>query len=309
MLSAIRFAHVAKDPFPIYCELQRYRGASGPPVHSHDCLELVYVIKGSGLHRIDGEAFALIPGDLYAIGEGRKHSFVAEGELLFYNVLVKLELFDARERVELAGMHEFTAFFQERDHHARPKLSFRPPLLERLAELLDGLTRECARRQAGWRLAAKALFCEFLVIACRPQRSQRHEAHDLDGGPVATALARIHERYTQALSVEDLARMSGISSGHLGESFKHRTGLTIHQYLNKIRIDRVRSLLEETDLAVTAICRRTGFEDSGYLTRVFKRMTGMTPREHRERFRAQAPRATAPVRGQPPADHAGESRR
>jgi len=298
MVQPIRFAHVAKDPFPIFCELQRYRGSSGPPLHGHDCLELVYVIKGSGLHRIDGEPFPLIPGDLYAIGEGMQHSFIAEGELFFYNLLVKLELFDERERRELAGMHAFTTFFQGRNH-ARPKLSFRPPQSQRLAEHLDALTRECAARQPGWRLAAKALFCQFIIQACRPVKPAMLEPFDMEGGPVATALARIHERYTESLTVEELAQLSGVSAGHLGETFKQRTGLTIHQYLTKIRVDQVRALLEETELTITAVCQRTGFEDSGYLTRVFKRITGVSPRAYRERYRATTSRSTAVSRGVP----------
>jgi AraC-like DNA-binding protein/mannose-6-phosphate isomerase-like protein (cupin superfamily) len=299
MPQPIRFAHVAKDPFPIFCELQRYRGSSGPPLHGHDCLELVYVIKGSGLHRIDGEPFPLIPGDLYAIAEGSQHSFTAEGELLFYNILVKLELFDERERQELLGMHAFTTFFQSMHHHARPKLSFCPPLSQRLAEHLDALTRECAARQPGWRLAAKALFCQFIIQACRPVKPAVLEPFDMDGGPVATAMARIHERYTEVLTVEDLAQLSGISAGHLGETFKLRTGLTIHQYLTKIRVDQVRAFLEETELSITAICQRTCFEESGYLTRVFKRITGVTPRAYRERCRANTPRSTVLSRGVP----------
>ncbi len=128
MGTSIHFAHVAKDPFPIFCELQRYHGASGASLHGHDCLELVYVLRGSGLHRIDGEPFPLIPGDLYAIREGTEHTFLAEGDLLFYNILVKLDLFDARERRELAQLHAFTSFFQETTQPARrPKLSFSPP--------------------------------------------------------------------------------------------------------------------------------------------------------------------------------------
>jgi AraC family L-rhamnose operon regulatory protein RhaS len=291
MRPPVRFAQVAKDPFPVFCELQRYSGDTGSQQHGHDCLELVFVVKGSGQHRIDGEPFPLIPGDLYAIGQGAAHSFRAEGELQFYNILIKPDLFDAAERQELAALHPFASFLAGVSG-ARPKLSFAPPLLDRLADLLAALTRECAQRPAGWRLAAKALFTEFLVCACRPETVSGNEAPDVDGGPVATALSHIHERYTEALTVEDLARLSGISPGHLGETFKRRTGLTITQYVTKLRVEHARSLLEQTDLTVTDICHRTGFEDSGYLTRVFKRATGVTPRAYREHARKAAPQPT-----------------
>jgi AraC-like DNA-binding protein len=281
----VNFARVAKDAFPLFCELQRYRPETGSSQHTHDCLELVYVVKGSGVHRIDGEPFPLIPGDLYAIGLGTLHTFKAESELWFYNLLIKPELFDEPERRELAALHEFADFLRGGSAAARPKLSFSPPHSDRLAGLLAKLTREIHERAPGWRLAAKSIFSEFVVEACRPTSLAESGTPEVDGGPVAATLARIHERYTEPLTVDELARLAEVSAGHLGETFKKRTGLTIHQYVTKLRIERARALLEETELSVTEICHRAGFEDSGYLTRVFKRATGVTPRAYREQCR------------------------
>jgi AraC family L-rhamnose operon regulatory protein RhaS len=296
----VNFARVAKDAFPLFCELQHYRSATGATAHTHDCLELVYVTKGSGVHRIDGEPFPLIPGDLYAIGQGTRHTFQADSELWFYNLLIKPDLFDAPEREELAALHEFAGFLRGGDAGARPKLSFSPPHSDRLAGLLARLTREIHERAPGWRLAAKSLFSEFIVDACRPTSLAERETPDVDGGPVAATLARIHERYTEPLTVEELARLAEVSAGHLGETFKKRTGLTIHQYLTKLRVERARALLEETELSVTEVCHRAGFEDSGYLTRMFKRATGVTPRAYRDQCRRNGPEASARIYGRPP---------
>jgi AraC-like DNA-binding protein/mannose-6-phosphate isomerase-like protein (cupin superfamily) len=300
-LRRIRFDGAAKDPFPVFCELQRYRRGSGTQTHDHDCVELVYVVKGSGVHRIDDQPFPLIPGDLYVIGEGSSHTFTAgDGELHFYNLLLKPELFDERERRELGSLHAFARYLCGERGGARPKLSFSPPHLERLAALLERLSRECAAQAPGWRMAAKALFSEFLIEACRPTAVDAAAAPEAGGGPVASALAVLHERYTELRTVEELARAAGVSAGHLGASFRKRTGLTIHQYLAKLRVEHARALLEQTELSITDIALRSGFDDSGYLTRMFRRATGTSPREYRARLRAASLAATVPLRGAPP---------
>lgn len=295
----VNFLRVAGDAFPIFCELQRYRVATGARPHGHDCLEFVFVIRGSGRHCIDHEVFPLVPGDLYAIDRGTVHTFTAESELWFYNILVQPELFDERELRELSALHPFAGFLRGEPSAARPKLSFAPAAIDHLAGLLERLTSETANHGPGWRLAAKALFSQFVVDACRPT-SQAREAPAVDSGPVAVALGRIHERSAEPLTVEDLAREAQVSAGHLGETFKRRTGLTIHQYLTKIRIERARALLEETELSITAICHRVGFEDSGYLSRMFKRELGTTPRAYRQAVRQEVAQRT-PLRGLPQA--------
>ena len=281
------FSNVAKDDFPIFCELQIYHDHTGPKDHTHDCLELVYVVRGGGRHWIDGEPYPLVPGDLYAIEMGTSHAFTAESGLWFYNILVKPELFDARELRELAALHPFAGFLRGQSGAARRKLSFSPPLSDQLAALLEELSRECMEKPPGWRLSAKAIFSRFVVAACRPT-SAASAAPPASQGPVAVALGRIHERYTEPLTVEGLARVAGCSSGHLGEAFKERTGLTIHQYLTRLRIARVRELLSGTALSITAICHQVGFEDSGYLGRMFKRLVGTTPSAYRAAARKDA---------------------
>jgi AraC-like DNA-binding protein/quercetin dioxygenase-like cupin family protein len=282
----VSFDRHAKNAFPLYVELQSFAPGVAAPTHTHDCVELVYVVKGSGIHHIDGEPFPLIRGDLYIIDEGAEHTFRADTALSFYNILLKVGLYDQSERERLGKLSHLTAFLLDRRGRlpagARPKTTIAPPQCDEMARLLERATGEIARKRTGWELLAKAWFTEFLVTVCRLSASGDQAAPDVGEGPVAVALGCIHERYAERLTLDDLATVAGVSSGHLGEIFKERTGVTIHQYLNKLRVERARTLLAETDLSITEICHRAGFEDSGYLTRVFKRATGMSPRAYRQ---------------------------
>ncbi len=284
-MAPVSFERHAKNPFPLFIELQSFLASSVAPSHTHDCIEMVYVVKGSGIHHIDGEPFPLMRGDLYVIDEGTEHTFRSETDLSFYNILLKVDLYDRSERQRLGSLSHLTAFLLDQRGRlapgTRPKTTIAPPHSDAMALLLARITDEIAAKASGWELIAKACFTEFLVTVCRLASSHR-EAPEVGEGPVAKALGCIHERYSEHVSLDQIAEIAGVSSGHLGEIFKERTGVTIHQYLTKLRIEQARTLLAETELSITEICHRAGFEDSGYMTRVFKRVTGMSPRAYRQ---------------------------
>ena len=86
--------------------------------------------------------------------------------------------------------------------------------------------------------------------------------------------------------VERLASVSGVSEAHFARSFKQAFGLPPHRYLLTRRIERATALLRDTDLAVTDIAFRTGWNSLGTFGRIFRDITGESPSELRARERA-----------------------
>lgn len=85
-----------------------------------------------------------------------------------------------------------------------------------------------------------------------------------------------------------LARVSGVSETHFARSFKEAFGLPPHRYLLTRRIERATALLRETDLAITEVALRTGWQSLGTFGRTFRDITGSSPREVRARERPTA---------------------
>jgi AraC-like DNA-binding protein len=92
----------------------------------------------------------------------------------------------------------------------------------------------------------------------------------------------------EAWPVRRLARVSGVSSAHFARSFKQAFGLPPHRYLLTRRIERATALLRDTDLAITEIAFRTGWESLGTFGRTFRDVTGEPPSAVRARARAAA---------------------
>ncbi|MBX3605655.1 MAG: helix-turn-helix transcriptional regulator [Piscinibacter sp.] len=93
----------------------------------------------------------------------------------------------------------------------------------------------------------------------------------------------------EAWPVPRLARVSGVSEAHFARSFKQAFGLPPHRYLLTRRIERACALLRDTELPVTEIALRTGWESLGTFGRTFRDVTGASPTALRTRLREAAP--------------------
>lgn len=82
-------------------------------------------------------------------------------------------------------------------------------------------------------------------------------------------------------SLAQLAGTARLSKYHFVRAFKASTGLPPHRYLVQLRIDRARILLETTNLSITEIAAQVGYDDPGYLARLFRGHFGMTPAKYR----------------------------
>lgn len=87
--------------------------------------------------------------------------------------------------------------------------------------------------------------------------------------------------FSRSLSLADIARHAGYSNSWLRVVFKDMTGESIIAHLTKLRIQRAKSLLEETRLSVAEIAYEVGYDDYAYFARVFKKKTGLDATTYR----------------------------
>jgi AraC family transcriptional regulator len=89
----------------------------------------------------------------------------------------------------------------------------------------------------------------------------------------------IHEHLDQDLRLMELAAIAQISPYYFLRLFKQKTGVTPHQYILECRIEQAKHLLQHSELSLAEIAVRVGFCDQSHLTRCFKRIVGVTPKQ------------------------------
>jgi transcriptional regulator GlxA family with amidase domain len=116
------------------------------------------------------------------------------------------------------------------------------------------------------------------------------------GDAAVTALQEwLRDEPVGASTVEDLFRRSGMPRSTFNRRFRAATGYSPLEYVQRLRIEEARRLLECTDASVDEICWRVGYEEPAAFRRLFKRITSLTPSEYRRKFRVPTARIAAPA--------------
>jgi LacI family transcriptional regulator len=102
---------------------------------------------------------------------------------------------------------------------------------------------------------------------------------------VSSAVRFIRDHACDGIKVDDLLRAIPISRRVLESHFKKTLGWTPHEEILRVQLERVKHLLEDTDMPLTAIADRTGFKYVEYLSVVFKRHFHQTPSQYRAEHR------------------------
>jgi AraC-like DNA-binding protein len=101
----------------------------------------------------------------------------------------------------------------------------------------------------------------------------------------SASLAYISEHYNQLLTIEQLAAIEHYNPTYYCEWFQKQHGLSPMAYVRKLRLEKAKSLLDETDYSIVQIAEQVGYKHHSTLTRLFLEHMGMLPSEYRMQSR------------------------
>ncbi|HEV7282060.1 MAG TPA: DNA-binding transcriptional regulator [Pirellulaceae bacterium] len=206
------------------------------------------------------------------------------------------QLLDVCRDIDVAVPEEIAVIGVDNDplvcELASPRLSSVIPNVQRTgyeaARLLD-------RMMAGEAVPPVGHLIDPLGVETR----QSTDVLAIDDREVASALRYIRENACFGMNVADILKEVPVSRRVLESRFRKLLGRTPHQEIQRLRIDRVKHLLAETDMSLAEIANRSGFEHVEYLSFAFKRETGQTPSQYRRSVQGGA--GEAPDRAERPA--------
>lgn len=99
---------------------------------------------------------------------------------------------------------------------------------------------------------------------------------------VKRAVVYLHQNYSRALSRWEIAEAIGVNEDYLSRVFNRELGLSPWEYLNRYRVNCAKDLLRRTDDNIRTIAKQVGFKDQAYFSRVFHKLTGLSPNAYRD---------------------------
>jgi AraC-like DNA-binding protein len=278
-----------------HCEVVRGSGY-GARWHFHPEVQLTLVLKSAGYRIVGNNISSLVPGDLVLVGanlphvwhqdEGRDGKHGRQGKRDAVHAIV------ARFREDFLGDH----FLQS------PELEAVRRLLKRSARGLSvtGPTRETAaallRELPGHhglgRLLKLLEIVDLLAVSkhLRPIASANFAPalRDSDTPRMQRVMRFIHDHLDDVIERDEVARCAALSAGAFSRFFKTRTGKTLPQYVNELRVGHACAGLRDADRKIADIALACGFENLANFNRQFRAIAGMSPREYRRAFEDHA---------------------
>jgi AraC-like DNA-binding protein len=277
------------NKLPLYIMSLDQEDSSEP--HSHDFMELVYVHSGEGLHLHGSHRYPLFAGDCFVIVPGEHHGYTAGRSLRITNFLFYPQILSGFEK-DLEQIPGFIRFFSleplfRQETSFRYKLHLNPIQQKTVIGLRDHIQREMSEQTPGFRPLCTSLFIQLLIFISRSfdiSITSQQVRNEFDGKEktVAMAISFLEQNYSSDVSVEDIAKCAFVSSSRLSHVFKSATGISLIDYLTKLRINRACELCSTTNKNVSEIAYLLGFHDPSYFSRAFKQQTGKTPSEYRK---------------------------
>jgi transcriptional regulator GlxA family with amidase domain len=160
------------------------------------------------------------------------------------------------------------------------------------AGVTAGIDLALAMVEADLGRALSLLLARHLVMFVRraggqAQFSPRLVAQLDDASPLAAVLRYVGEHPERDLSVPVLAKLAGMSVRHFSRTFAREAGVPPARYVERVRIDEARRLLEDSRCSVEEVATRVGFTSADALRHALKSALSLSPRDYRARFGTQ----------------------
>lgn len=150
-----------------------------------------------------------------------------------------------------------------------------------IPNLFEGIIRELIMKQPGYLQIANLKGQELVWLLARESRKQASRNRNGYNAEMEEILEIIHRSYHQDLTIEQLAKRYGASTGWFIKEFSRYTGVTPKKYINEVRLNHAKELLSSTNYNISKISTVCGFENPLYFSRYFQKNYHMAPTTYR----------------------------
>lgn len=244
--------------------------------HFHSFYELYYLWEGERQYFIRNEVYRINRGALVFISPGNIHQTVSCGDAVWERTLLE---------ISATRYQELMSHFHTLDISEMPAILVCPlegEQREHMEWLLRQMTRNAETQNRGYLEYILHRLQEILLFLLLAKPATQANALQSDAHRKVTNIAiYIESTFDQIDSLEHICRRFYISKSHLCHIFREATGMTVQEYIASIRIKNAQRLLVETTLSITAIAHSVGYNSLTNFERIFKRLSGIAPREYR----------------------------
>lgn len=279
--SIIMQRYLLHTPFSIYhFEAKTWNH----PVHKHTYFEIIFILKGSGIHNINGNTFAYTEGDVFLLGPEDFHNFeidiLTEFCFVRFNDSIYKNHVDEKDSLwqQVTNTLLYTSS-QSRGTIVRDKQE-----RKKLHSLLAVLEEENENPNSKYFDSIRTSIMRSILIILARNLFDETPASPVLKDSVEAILVYIKQHiYEPAkLTIEHLADVFNYSPDYISIFFKKHTGESIKQFITKYKMKLIEIRLLYSQLTIGEIADEFGYIDESHFCKQFKKFTGSTPTAFRK---------------------------
>ncbi|KRF06527.1 hypothetical protein ASG89_18895 [Paenibacillus sp. Soil766] len=244
-------------------------------LHWHEFYELCFVLRGRGMNIVNGTEHELRKGSLFLLTPADFHEIYSyqNEPMELYNLVFDEELLDQELREFMFGqVAEYMVDLNE-THHDVIDSEFRL------------IRDEVQTKKPGHSIVIKGAFERILLYLFRTYHEHKGlselQVTPSQSSTLQRALVYMHHHFREELRLEDAAKQAGLAPNYFSLVFHKMTGISFQIYLQGLRLQFAKSLLQASDIPITEICFASGFNTLTHFERAFKQKYGSSPRTFR----------------------------
>ena len=287
-----RTVHAALCPAPQpFCYWLDYLPGEKTQLHTHDYIELAYVVEGKFRQRILGRDIVFGRGELCLIDKNCLHQDYLLDEpaaILFLGIANDMfaEIMDENVTTQKIISFLQSALLKRKD--LQQYLHFRAGSATGAAAELEYclclLLKELHDREVGSSYICKGLLLRiFRIISARYEFSLSKEERKTMNWIIFEEISDYIRSHYATVTIQELVREFHFQEDYFNRLIKSKTGLTYSAYVQQIRLERAEHMLTASDRSIEEISEMAGYHNKGYFYKIFQEKYGMTPAKYRKR--------------------------
>lgn len=252
------------------------------PVHWHNEVEIIYVKHGNLEISIDEQIYHATSGSVYFVSPKELHLMgTTELNVAYYTLLFPLEFisFQSDDLLETTLLRPLRNGTLQFSHEVCDDMTNR-----QITAILDQIIVLHPCNDIPSQFRVRCLLLELLLTLFQCQGFFHNDTHGTPTTFQRELLFFIHEHYTEPLSLSVLSEHFHLSEKYISRYFIEHFHLSFVKYLNHRRLIRSKKLLETTELPITEVALRSGFNNVSYFIRTFKKLYGLSPLRYRRKI-------------------------
>ena len=251
--------------------------------HFHADYEIFYLISGERYYFIEDKTFHIKKGTLVFIDSNQIHKTIDCNNQPHERIFMRI----SEHTLGLVSNTELEKYLSDffRKNHGTLQLNEKAQVY--VENLLLKMLAEYENKETGYKEMILSHLFELLVFSQRYEEkygriSKIATIDDTLDNKIFEVANYINENFHKKITLDDLEEKFYMSKFYLSRKFSEITGFTISEYINIKRVYNSTYLLDETDLTISEVAYKCGFNSLTYFDKVFKKYMNTTPRKYRK---------------------------